>query len=267
MALGKEFANHWMHHAFVIDAEGEKMSKSLGNVLNMLDLLDRYDERAYRSLLLQTHYRSPVRVSLDSLEASQRALAGLDAFAARTAGVAGADADADVLDAFRAAMDDDLDTPKATALLFDTVRRANAALDAGDDGAGALAAAVGEMASAVGLELGARGEIPEDVTAKAQALDEARATKDFETADALRAELQADGWTRRDHHRRNHRSSVIAARTRRWAPPVRDDGRRPEPTPIVLGGLRFGDDAPAVEVVQAQLQRVITGGRSGRRTR
>ncbi len=60
MALGKTFANHWMHHAFVIDAEGEKMSKSLGNVLNMLDLLDRYDERAYRMLLLQTHYRSPV---------------------------------------------------------------------------------------------------------------------------------------------------------------------------------------------------------------
>ena len=46
--------------AFIVDAEGEKMSKSLGNVMNLLDLLDRYDERAYRMLLLQTHYRSPV---------------------------------------------------------------------------------------------------------------------------------------------------------------------------------------------------------------
>ena len=45
VALGKRFANHWMHHAFVIDLEGEKMSKSLGNVLNLLDLLERYDER------------------------------------------------------------------------------------------------------------------------------------------------------------------------------------------------------------------------------
>ena len=45
VALGKRFANHWMHHAFVVDAEGEKMSKSLGNVDNLLDLLDRYDER------------------------------------------------------------------------------------------------------------------------------------------------------------------------------------------------------------------------------
>ena len=44
VALGKRFANHWMHHAFVVDAEGEKMSKSLGNVDNLLDLLDRYDD-------------------------------------------------------------------------------------------------------------------------------------------------------------------------------------------------------------------------------
>ncbi len=67
VALGKRFANHWMHHGFVVDAEGEKMSKSLGNVDNLLDLLDAYDERTYRALLLQSHYRSPVRVGTDSL--------------------------------------------------------------------------------------------------------------------------------------------------------------------------------------------------------
>ena len=50
VALGKRFARHWMHNGFVIDAEGEKMSKSLGNVDNLLDLLDRYDGRAYRLL-------------------------------------------------------------------------------------------------------------------------------------------------------------------------------------------------------------------------
>ena len=113
------------------------MSKSLGNVDNLLDLLDRYDGRTYRLLLLQSHYRSPVRVGADNLEAAENALAGLDAFAARSASVGPtdrADADAGVLDAFRAAMDDDLDTPAAMALLFDTVRRANAALDAGDAG-------------------------------------------------------------------------------------------------------------------------------------
>jgi cysteinyl-tRNA synthetase len=92
-------------------------------------------------------------------------------------------------------MDDDLDTPKATALLFDTVRRANAALDAGDEAAGPLVAAVGELLGALGLDVGGSGEVPADVLATAAALDDARAAKDYASADALRAELQADGWT------------------------------------------------------------------------
>ena len=112
VALGKRFANHWMHHAFVVDAEGEKMSKSLGNVDNLLDLLDQYDHRTYRMLLLQSHYRSPVRVGLDSLQAAEKTLAGLDAFAARSTGVTGSP-EPEVVAAFRQAMDDDLDTPKA----------------------------------------------------------------------------------------------------------------------------------------------------------
>ncbi len=196
VVLGKTFANHWMHHAFVIDAEGEKMSKSLGNVLNMLDLLDQYDERAYRMLLLQTHYRSPVRISLDSLEASQRTLAGLDSFAARSASVGDGDPDPAVLDEFRASMDADLDTPGAVALLFDTLRTANALIDSGDDTTAArVAATVREMCVALGLDLRAGADVPDEVAATARALDEARAARDFATADALRTELQAGGWT------------------------------------------------------------------------
>ena len=196
VALGKRFANHWMHHAFVVDAEGEKMSKSLGNVTNLLDLLDQYDHRSYRMLMLQSHYRSPVKVGRDNLEAAVRSLAGLDAFAARSAHVATVDADPSVIDAFVAAMDDDFDTPKATALLFDTVRHANASLDSGaDDEAASLVAAAREMCKAVGLVLSTAGDVPADVAAKAADLDAARAAKDFATADALRAELQAEGWT------------------------------------------------------------------------
>ena len=60
VALGKRFANHWMHHGFVVDAEGEKMSKSLGNVDNLLDLLDALRRADVPALLLQSHYRSPV---------------------------------------------------------------------------------------------------------------------------------------------------------------------------------------------------------------
>jgi cysteinyl-tRNA synthetase len=194
VALGKRFANHWMHNGFVVDAEGEKMSKSLGNVANLLDLMEHYDPRAYRMLLLQSHYRGPVSVNQENIDASVNALAGLDSFAARTAGVPVADPDAQVLAQFRERMDDDLDTPGGTALLFDTVRRANSALDAGSAEAPALVAAVHQICTAVGLELNAGGDVPADVAAKAAALDAARTAKDFAAADALRAELQVDGW-------------------------------------------------------------------------
>ena len=195
VALGKRFANHWMHNGFVVDAEGEKMSKSLGNVANLLDLMQHYDARAYRMLLLQSHYRGPVSVGQDNIDASVNALAGLDSFASRTAGLDAADADADVLARFRERMDDDLDTPGATALLFDTVRRANAALDASDPVAASLVAAVHEICIAFGLVLNSGGDVPPDDAAKAVALDAARAAKDFAAADSIRAELQAAGWT------------------------------------------------------------------------
>jgi len=193
VALGKRFARHWMHNGFVVDAEGEKMSKSLGNVTNLLDLLDRYDARAYRMLLLQTHYRSPVKVGQDNIDASVKALAGLDAFAARSTSLRGA-ADEAVLARFVEVMDDDLDTPNAMAHVFDTVRRANSAIDSGAADAAGLVAAVHEMCGALGLALGQAAPTDDDARAKAAALDAARAAKDFATADALRNELQDAGW-------------------------------------------------------------------------
>ena len=196
VALGKTFANHWMHNGFVVDAEGEKMSKSLGNLSNLLDLIELDDPRAYRMVLLQSHYRSPVKITQDSIDGAVKALAGLDSFAARTAGLADAAPDEAVLAEFRAAMDDDLDTPRATALLFDTVRRANAALDADVPEAASLAAAAHVIASTFGLELAAAADdVDPDALAMAAALDAARAEKDFATADSLRAQLQGAGWT------------------------------------------------------------------------
>ncbi len=199
VALGRRFANLWMHNGFVVDPEGEKMSKSLGNFDNLLDLLESYDGRAYRLVVLQSHYRSPVRVSGDSLGAAQRALAGLDAFAARTDALVPTsgrdDADVAVLERFVDLMDDDLDTPGATALLFDTVRRANTLVDAGDlDAAAPLVAAVREIAATFGLTFGSTDAVPAEVSERAGELDAARATRDYARADAIRAELQDAGW-------------------------------------------------------------------------
>ncbi len=196
VALGKTFANHWMHNGFVVDTEGEKMSKSLGNVTNLLDLVEHYDPRAYRMLLLQTHYRSPVRVGQDNIDASVKAVGSIDGFFARMAEVStNATADEATLQSFRTAMNNDLDTPGATALMFDTIRKANAALDVKDDVlAGALAGAVKEMCVAFGLQVNAFAEVSTDIAEKAVQLDAARAAKDFATADALRNELQAAGY-------------------------------------------------------------------------
>jgi len=195
VALGKRFANHWMHHGFVVDRDGEKMSKSLGNVDNLLDLLEHYDPRAYRMLLLQSHYRGPVTVSQDNIDSSVKALARFDGLARRF-GAESAAPDADVLAAFRTAMDDDLNTPMAMAVAFDAITQANSAADAGElPRAQQLAAAVNSLAEAVGLTFSTAEAVPAEAAAKAVALDAARAAKDFAAADVLRAELQADGWT------------------------------------------------------------------------
>jgi cysteinyl-tRNA synthetase len=195
VALGKTFANHWMHNGFVVDIEGEKMSKSLGNVLNLIDLLEKYDPRAYRMLLLQTHYRSPTRVGEENIDACVSALAGLDSFAARTAAHSNGTPDPTVMNQFTTAMDNDLDTTTVMALVFDSVRRANTAMDSGDSATVAsVRAAVIEILGALGLELSLGDDIDADIVAKGAALDAARTAKDFAAADALRDELQSLGY-------------------------------------------------------------------------
>ena len=197
VALGKKFAQHWMHNGFVVDTEGEKMSKSLGNVTNLVDLVQHYDPRAYRMLLLQTHYRSPVKVGQDNIDAAVNSLAGLDGFANRmaTASLPATASDETVLAQFRSHMDNDLDSPSAMALIFDAVRRANIAAESGDNTTTAsLANAVHDMCNALGLKLRAGDDIDGAIVERANALDAARKAKDFAQADAIRNELQAAGY-------------------------------------------------------------------------
>ncbi len=197
VALGKKFAQHWMHNGFVVDTEGEKMSKSLGNVTNLVDLVQHYDPRAYRMLLLQTHYRSPVKVGQDNIDAAVNSLAGLDGFANRmaTASLPATASDETVLAQFRSHMDNDLDSPSAMALIFDAVRRANIAAESADNTTtAALANAVHDMCNALGLKLRAGDDIDSAIVERANALDAARKAKDFAQADAIRNELQAAGY-------------------------------------------------------------------------
>src|SRR5580704_4323553 len=163
VALGREFAHHWVHNGFVT-LEGEKMSKSLGNFTSLDDLLSRSDPRAYRLLVLRSHYRSPIEVTPDTVTDAESGLARLDEVARRFGlpdllaagpvvdGAVPGSFDPEAVGRFRERMDNDLDTPGAVAGIFELVRQANAAADAGDDGAAGLAArTVGLLSAALGL--------------------------------------------------------------------------------------------------------------------
>jgi cysteinyl-tRNA synthetase len=183
-----------------VEVGGEKMSKSLGNFTDLMDVVEAGDPRAYRLLVLRAHYRSPVEVNQASTDDASKALATLDTFARRAVDWPQVDADQAAIDEFVAAMDDDLDTPRAVAQLFTLVRRANTAADGGDvDRAAPLAAAVREMAGAVGLELRSDvGDVPPEIWARARARDEARRVKDWALADEIRDEIQANGFVVED---------------------------------------------------------------------
>ncbi len=195
VAMGYTFAQHWMHNGFV-ELEGEKMSKSLGNTMNLLDLTDAYDQRAYRLLVLQAHYRSPIEVTDSTLVAAGAALGRLDAFARRFASLPSAPASTNLLAQFTETMDNDLDTSGAVDLLFRQVREANAALDAGDTDRAAVAAATAAViADVLGLVLNAsEDEVPSEIQSLADQRHAARSARDFATADRLRDELSAAGW-------------------------------------------------------------------------
>jgi cysteinyl-tRNA synthetase len=193
VAEGNRFARHWVHNGWVM-VEGEKMAKSLGNFTDLQEFVAVADPRAYRLLVLRSHYRAPIEVTKETVADAEMGLKRLDSFARRFADAAKAsEPDAEALATFRDYMDDDLGTPAAIALLFDLVARANK-----DDDLVAAAAAF-SICDAVGLELHAEvGEIAEDALEIARRRDEARATKDWATADVLRDELSAMGYVVED---------------------------------------------------------------------
>ena len=199
LAVGRPFARHWVHNA-MLNIEGTKMSKSLGNYRTVVEMLDEHplNGRAFRLLVLQTHYRKTMEVNPELMASARTAVQRLDALARRSSASAAArdDLDETAVKAFNSAMDDDLGTPQGVAVMFDTLHRANAALDRGTDDAPALAATAISLAGALGLSVdqGDGGtdadSVVEELVTRRQA---AREAKDWAAADALRDELSALG--------------------------------------------------------------------------
>ena len=208
VADGRRFARHWAHSGFVM-VGGEKMSKSLKNFTSLTDLLERADARAYRLLCLQAHYRAPLEVTPETIAQAEATLLRLDNLARRFAlpalpatpvVLAAFDLDPAAVGEFVAAMEDDLDTPRAFAQVMALVSAANGAADAGDGaGAHALATTVAVLLGALGLRLApVEVEVDPASAALASARDAARAAKDWAAADRLRAELEVLGWVVED---------------------------------------------------------------------
>ena len=200
VADGKDFAHHWVHNGFV-EVGGEKMSKSLGNFTNLLDLIDRYDPRAYRLLCLQAHYRSPIDVNEKNSAQASAALERYDALARRVTDLGhGVAPDPVIIGRFRDRMDDDLNTGGALAIVAETVTQINRSLDI-DDFAGAepLVAAFRSMLSAVGLTVNDEvAAVADEAADLCRQRDDARAAKEWGRADALRGELEAMGYVVED---------------------------------------------------------------------
>ncbi len=198
VALGQPFARHWIHHGMILLGQ-EKMSKSLGNIVDLRRMLEVHDPRAYRLVVLQGHYREQMKVDETRIADASRTLSGLDALgrrleeAARDGG--SAPPSPDVLDGFKEQMDADLGTPRAVATLFDAVRRANIALDRRETEVG-VSLARGAMVGfdVLGLAPVGSAEVSDSALELARRRDAARASGDYAAADGLRDELVALGY-------------------------------------------------------------------------
>ena len=200
-AAGNRFASYWMHNAW-ITTSGEKMSKSLGNSLLIPNVLERYRGIELRYYLVAAHYRSHVEFSFEALDESAAGFRRIENFLGR----AGMGAKGEIPAEFAAAMDDDLGTPAAVAVLYDAVREGNRLLAAGEP-AEPQAAAVRAMLDVLGLDpddpawptsgstQDARLSEVVDVLLAGllEQREQARAAKDFATADAIRDRIKAAG--------------------------------------------------------------------------
>jgi cysteinyl-tRNA synthetase len=208
-AAGYGFASYWMHNAWITTA-GEKMSKSLGNSLVVPAVLERVRGIELRYYMVAAHYRSTVEFSFEALDEAAAGFRRIEHFLERAFELVGeVPAGGPLCAEFIEAMDDDLSTPAAVAAIYDVVREGNKLLSQGaSDALRGTAASVRAMLAVLGLdpwdphwEAGTTGRSDERLSTAVSSLvsalleqrAEARARKDFATADAIRDQLKAAG--------------------------------------------------------------------------
>ena len=214
-ATGEPFARYWLHNAF-LEVKGEKMAKSVGNVVNPSELLRRYRGVVLRFALLGAHYRSPVEFSDEALEDARASYDRLATFATNAAralpsdeegGPAGGGATGEEggwRERFLAALDDDLNVPAALAVLFDLVAATNPLIGRAERGDAPAAATLrtrlavfSDLAARLGftplLDLPDQAAFPAVLDLVLDLRERARAARDFAAADMVRDRLAAAG--------------------------------------------------------------------------
>ena len=219
-AAGDPFARYWVHNGLVTVGD-QKMSKSLDNFLLARDVLKDRDPLVVRYALAAAHYRSSLDLTPSSFDEAESALERIRSFMERAVRTLRDDTDdrriaAAVPARFAAAMDDDLGIPQALAVLHDTVRAGNTALDEGDsEGATRAFAGVATMTGLLGIDPLDPMWQTAPAGAEASALDAlmqsliaqraaARASKDWAAADRIRDAVAAAGITLEDTNDATH---------------------------------------------------------------
>jgi cysteinyl-tRNA synthetase len=194
-ARGEPLARIWMHNGMLQIGGDEKMSKSLGNVRSLADVLDRVEPEVFLLYLSSGHYRQPIAFSGERLEQAEGGVRRIREAARRlVAGEPSPESLAPYREAFFDALADDFNTARALAALFTWISEANKLEDAPGD------QDLREMLSVLGIEsLLARTEsAPPEAVALADRRAAARGARDWAEADRLRDELRALGWEVRD---------------------------------------------------------------------
>ena len=212
-ATGNKFANTWLHNAYM-KIEEQKMSKSRGNFLRLQDVAKAPDDvRALRYLIVASHYRMPLNFTMETLQSAKGALRRLSNFRSRLAEIeleeGGTDPSAFVETAkteFVRHMDDDLNSPRAVAALFDLVNEVEPLLNEGKldrSVACQVDALIEEVDQVLGVfyrlpEDEEEVEIPPELQVLAEERDEARKTKDWAKADEIRDQIEEMGYALAD---------------------------------------------------------------------
>jgi cysteinyl-tRNA synthetase len=206
-ATGKPFANYWMHNGY-INVDNEKMSKSKGNFFTVRDISGKYDLMVVRLFMLSAHYRNPVNFSEDLIAQAASAMARIkncrDNLAHIAASKGGPSVEVTKLacelrQRFKDEMDDDLNTAGAIGAIFEYIRDINLAFEQGGDAHSASEAlcVLDEVLGVLGIEF-KEETIPEEIIELSRRRQEARARKDFATADAMREAITAHGYELKD---------------------------------------------------------------------